>query len=908
VLCVGPAGEAAGAGAGAGYTQTTSPADPSTVVTGASTKEKLIYARSPTPKTSTLSAVEGVCGTPTPGTSTPLGAHVDANAVNFAVHAHSQVRSVSLLLFTRDTLKQNSINGGLPVAELELDAASHRTGSVWHVRLDNLAPGLLYAWRIVGPTKEDIFPTTAASPNLPVSDAVAAAAAPSTPQTTTDPATGAPVPTANLLNSRGARCDPKRVVMDPRATQIVWGNLGTNADEYGVVPADGNCWPARASPVPNVNEMPFDWEGDTPPGIDISDLVVYECHVRGFTRHPSSGVASQRGTYAALAERASYFKRLGINAVELLPVNEFNELEYHSDESPIVRRNFWGYSTVGFFAPMSRYASDAANVRNEFKNMVKALHAEGIEVILDVVFNHTAEGNEYGPVLSFRGLDDEAYYMVGDDEVADDGKGGHYYNYSGCGNTMAANHPVCRQFVLDCLRHWVTEYHVDGFRFDLASALTRAPRYSASAAAGGAGHPDVPMGTPLELPPLIDAINEDPVLRGRAKLIAEAWDCGGLYQVGNFPGGKRGGWLEWNGKFRDSVRNFIKGTDGQSGAFADALCGFPSLYGDSGRGPWASVNFITCHDGFTLRDLVSYNSKQNIANGEDNRDGEEHNLSWNCGDPGDEGDPQHLKLPVKVLRARQMRNFFVALFVAQGTPMVTMGDESGMTKGGNNNTYCHDNELNWLVWDAAMRGQYDEDGLNELPRRENDSADDSALVQFVGALAELRSNQPSLRLKHYPDDRVLQWHGPEPNQPIWAEEGVEDRLVCFEWKRLPDQPPAAAASMTAMAGASAAAAAAPVAAPKTFGELIAQPADMYVAFNAGHESVTVNLPHIDTNTHRWISVVDTSRPAPMDALCSDTDEAVAWSVQGALSPWLNNANASVLLKPRSSVILLKCKA
>ena len=219
---------------------------------------------------------------------------------------------------------------------------------------------------------------------------------------------------------------------------------------------------------------------------------------------------------------------------------------------------------------MSRYASDAANVRNEFKNMVKALHAEGIEVILDVVFNHTAEGNEYGPVLSFRGLDDEAYYMVGDDEVADDGKGGHYYNYSGCGNTMAANHPVCRQFILDCLRHWVTEYHVDGFRFDLASALTRAPRYSASAAAGGAGHPDVPMGTPLELPPLIDAINEDPVLRGRAKLIAEAWDCGGLYQVGNFPGGKRGGWLEWNGKFRDSVRNFIKGTDGQSGAFADA--------------------------------------------------------------------------------------------------------------------------------------------------------------------------------------------------------------------------------------------------------------------------------------------------------------------------------------------------
>ena len=436
------------------------------------------------------------------------------------------------------------------------------------------------------------------------------------------------------------------------------------------------CWPQYAGAVPSRDDV-FDWEGVTSPAHKMADLCVYETHVRGLTASDPGG-----GTYEAVIDKLPYLKRMGFNALELMPIAEFNELEYYSD-NPVTgekRYNFWGYSTVNFFSPKQLFAKSAGEdcgraANRELKTMVRECHRNGIEVILDVVFNHTAEGNERGLTFSLRGFDNRTYYMVAPE--------GQFYNYPGCGNTVNCNHPVVRQMIVDCLRHWVTEYHIDGFRFDLASIMTRAPSSwdsSPTRVADGTGvdNNEISVGDALGDPPVIAMISNDPVL-GEVKLIAEAWDAGGLYQVGSFP--HYGKWAEWNGRFRDDARNFIRGFDGYAGFFAECICGSPSLYRDTGRKPHHSINFITAHDGFTLRDLVSYNEKHNDANGENNQDGEENNQSWNCG-LGPHEDGENATPVAKVLRDRQMRNFFAALFVSQGTPMIYQGDEYGHTKGG----------------------------------------------------------------------------------------------------------------------------------------------------------------------------------------------------------------------------------
>lgn len=628
-------------------------------------------------------------------------------------------------------------------------------------------------------------------------------------------------------------------------------------------------WPQAAGVLPGAL-VPFDWEGDRPLGRPMEDLIIYEAHVRGFTAHDSSDVSAP-GTYKGLIERLDYLQSLGITALELLPIHEFNELEYYQVQSETNqgqgRLNFWGYSTVGYFAPMARYSAEASNLTtpackgtaralNEFKALVKEAHRRGIEIILDVVFNHTAEGNEAGPTLSFRGIDNRVYYMLA--------PGGECYNYSGCGNTFNCNHPVAMRFIIDCLRYWVEECHVDGFRFDLGSILTRAHSlwrpsepvveymddtgfqgeepgmqsngevssgesvastapFSSGAVINddgimtdGAG---VPTGSPLTDPPLIAAISADPVL-ARTKLIAEAWDCDGLNQVGAFPH-YDGRWSEWNGHFRDATRQFIKGTDGGwAGAFASALCGSPNIFvsepGENdwwgnnggrrwkgGRGPTASINFVTAHDGFTLRDLVSYNEKHNEANGEDNRDGESHNLSWNCGAEGPSDDPA-----VRALRCRQSRNFMAALLLSHGVPMLSMGDEYGHSKGGNNNTYCHDSPLNYFDWEAARK---DTDGL----------------LRFTRHMIAFRRSHREIRRSSYVTDADVQWHGVVPGEPDWSE---SSRFLAVVFCK-----------------------------PTGGG--------IYVAFNTSHLPQMVQLPRWEGRV--WQVVADTGKNAPYDILVAD---------------------------------------
>ena len=457
------------------------------------------------------------------------------------------------------------------------------------------------------------------------------------------------------------RFDPHKILMDPYAKAI------GGRDVWGDEPNRNDVYPHRARIVYD----DFDWESDRPLETPIEELVIYEMHVRGFTQHPSSGV-KHPGTFAAIREKIPYLKELGVNCVELMPVFEFDELEHSrpSPETGAMLMNYWGYSTIGFFAPKAGYAAsgsmkDGTMVADELKTLVKELHLNGIEVMLDVVFNHTAEGDEHGPTISYRGLDNKTYYMLTPD--------GFYHNFSGTGNTLNCNNPIVRTMVLDCLRYWASEYHIDGFRFDLASILGRSPQ-----------------GTPLANPPLLEILAFDPIL-ARCKLIAEAWDAGGLYQVGSFPA--YGRWGEWNGKYRDAVRKFLKGEPGQVGEMVQRLQGSPDLYAWGGRGPTASINFITCHDGFSLADLVSYNEKHNYANAEDNRDGANDNNSWNCGHEGPTDDPA-----INALRRRQIKNAVAMLMMSQGVPMILMGDEVGHTKNGNNNTYCHDNELSWLDW------------------------------------------------------------------------------------------------------------------------------------------------------------------------------------------------------------------
>lgn len=460
--------------------------------------------------------------------------------------------------------------------------------------------------------------------------------------------------------------DTSKIVMDPYA-KVIGGR-----DVWGVTPDWNDIYHHRGRIVFD----DFDWEGDRPLEIPPEDQIIYEMHVRSFTRDASSGVKEKhQGTFAGLRDKIPYLKELGVNAIELMPIYEFDEFENSrpNPETGETLFNYWGYSTVGFFAPKAGYAATGkfGMQVDELKTLIKELHKNGIEVILDVVFNHTAEGNERGPTISFRGIDNKTYYMLTPE--------GYYYNFSGTGNTLNCNNPVVRGIVLDCLRYWASEYHIDGFRFDLAAILGRDP-----------------WGAPLANPPLLESLAFDPIL-AKCKLIAEAWDAGGLYQVGSFPA--YGRWAEWNGKYRDGIRKFLKG-DGSIGDVAQRIQGSPDLYAWSGRAPATSINFITAHDGFTLMDMVSYDGKHNDANGENNNDGTNDNDSWNCGWEGPTDD-----IGINTLRRRQIKNALAILMVSQGVPMILMGDEMGRTKHGNNNTYCHDNQLNWLDWNLLEKNK-----------------------------------------------------------------------------------------------------------------------------------------------------------------------------------------------------------
>ncbi len=461
--------------------------------------------------------------------------------------------------------------------------------------------------------------------------------------------------------ARGMIFDKTKPLLDPYAKavvgQSVWG-------EKGPV---GNLYRAR------VVKDDYDWKDFADPCFPISDLIIYEMHVRGFTKDPSSGVEFP-GTFDGIREKIPYLKELGINAVELMPIFEFDETLDHRVYNGRDLYNYWGYSTVSFFAPNTSYTAHVEFNRegNELKQLVNELNNNGIEVILDVVFNHTAEGNEQGPYISFKGFDNNVYYMLTPE--------GFYYNFSGCGNTMNCSNPVVQQLILECLRYWVITYRVDGFRFDLASILGRSED-----------------GAPMANPPLLQSLAYDPIL-GDVKLIAEAWDAGGLYQVGAFSAWNER-WAEWNGKYRDDLRSFLKGDEGTAGRAALRMIGSPDIYGnDSARN--GSINFITCHDGFTLYDLYAYNEKHNEANGWNNTDGSNDNHSWNCGTEGDPADPG-----VMALRKRMMRNAFTALMCSRGTPMFLAGDEFGNTQFGNNNPYCQDNEISWLNWDLLKKNK-----------------------------------------------------------------------------------------------------------------------------------------------------------------------------------------------------------
>ncbi|MFM8682918.1 MAG: glycogen debranching protein GlgX [Chthoniobacterales bacterium] len=573
----------------------------------------------------------------------------------------------------------------------------------------------------------------------------------------------------------GHRFDARNILLDPFACAV------GGREKFGAQPRSHDIFPHRG----RIPENNFDWEHDRPLDIPVEQLVIYELHVRGFTRHDSSGVSAP-GTFDGLREKIPYLKSLGVNCIELMPIFEFDEHENTrtNPETGELLTNYWGYSTVAFRAPKAGFAARGNEGREteELKEMVKACHAEGVQVILDVVFNHTAEGDANGPTISFRGLDNKTYYLLGPN--------GEYLNFSGCGNTLDCNHPVVRDFVLDCLRYWAAEYHIDGFRFDLASVLGRDSQ-----------------GNPLPNPPLLEAIAHDPVL-AHCELIAEAWDAGGLYQVGNFP--NYGRWMEWNGKFRDAARRFLRGDDNSVGEMVQRILGSPDLYQASGRKPFASVNFITCHDGFTLADLFSYEKKHNLSNGEKNKDGGDDNWSWNCGVEGPTNDAE-----INALRLRCAKNAVALLLVSQGVPMLYMGDEMGRTQNGNNNAYCHDKEWNWLDWGLA--------GENE------------GLVRFVRLMIDFRRRHAGLRRSDWFTGKSdvphggISWHGVEAGKPDWSE---FSHSLAF--------------MITAGAGRDDSAA-----------------CSFYAAFNMHKEPLPFELPEAPGGT-RWHLMADTSRPSPED--------------------------------------------
>jgi glycogen operon protein len=595
------------------------------------------------------------------GASAPLGATPSQVGVNFSIFSRHASR-VELLLFDREDDAQ-------PERVIPFDPCTNRTYFYWHVFVPGLKVGQIYAYRIGGPF---------------------------------DPA-------------NGLRFDSNKVLLDPYAKGVA---VPKAYSRDAAARTEDNAATAMKSLV--IDPAGYDWEGDLPLRRPFSQTIVYEMHVRGFTRHPNSGVsAEKRGTYAGLIEKIPYLQKLGITAVELLPVFQFD-----AHDCPAGLVNYWGYAPVSFFAPHQAYSSQphGSGPADEFRDMVKALHRAGIEVILDVVFNHTAEGAEFGPTLSLKGVDNSTYYILQPDRS-------RYANFSGTGNSLNANHPIVRRMILDSLRYWVGEMHIDGFRFDLASMLTR----------DSSGHP-------LADPPVLWDIESDPCLAG-TKMIAEAWDAAGLYQVGSFIGDS---WKEWNGKFRDDVRGFFRGESGSVRRVADRIVGSPEIYGHEEREAEQSVNFVTCHDGFTLNDLVSYNQKYNEANGEESRDGANDNRSWNCGVEGPSNDPM-----IERLRNRQVKNFLTVTMLSLGTPMLLMGDEVRRSQNGNNNAYCHDSEISWLNWNLV-------DEHADLLRFTR------LLIsrRLLRDLSAERQRKSLIRLVH---EANKAWHGVKLDQPDWSD-------------------------------------------------------------------------------------------------------------------------------------------
>ncbi len=611
------------------------------------------------------------------GTPLPLGIQITARGVNFALFSR-HAEKVSLVLFQTGVEKK--------VAEIDLDPVLNRTGEIWHIFVHGLLnTSLRYGYRLSGPF---------------------------------------------CPRGAGHWFSPKNIVLDPYAKALTGGSdWGEPYSREGLTTAI-STFHRRCCLVAD----DFNWEGDRPLNIPLQDSIIYEMHVRGFTRHSSSGT-KHPGTYLGVIEKIPYLKQLGVTAVELLPITEFNEHEtiFSNPRTGEKLKNYWGYSPLGFFAPKAAYASKGRNGNQvrEFKEMVKALHRAGIEVILDVVFNHTAEGGFDGPVISFRGLDNTIYYLL-------DPATKEYLNFSGCGNTLNCNHPLVRHLIMDCLRYWVMEMHVDGFRFDLASILGRDQQ----------GHV-------LSNPPMVEKIAEDPIL-ANTKIIAEAWDAAGLYQVGSFSKSRR--WAEWNGKFRDDVREFLCGSENSVPALATRIAGSADLYQKHERRPFNSINFITSHDGFTLLDLVSYNEKHNLANGENNGDGMNHNISWNSGAEGPTADRE-----INRLRQRRIRTFAVILMLSQGVPMFVAGDEFGRSQMGNNNAYCQDNEISWLNWDL----------LHE----------NAELFRFFRLLIALRKKHPIFRRRDFfpapgqSSSPEIEWQSTTPDKQDWS---AQSKILAFQ--------------------------------------------------------------------------------------------------------------------------------
>jgi len=678
------------------------------------------------------------------GKALPMGATLTGRGVNFAVFSR-HATTVTLVLF-------ESAERGSLYKEIKLCSKTNRTGYIWHCHIPGLGAGTCYLYRAEGP----------------------------------------------YIPEKGFRFNSNKTLIDPYAKALTdlsdWDLKACIAYDLYADSADlsySYIDDVFTKPRCIVVDDDFDWQGDLPLNYPLRFSVLYETHVKGLTKHPSSGVSAP-GTYSGVIEKIPFFKDLGVTGLEFLPIQEFNENEL-ATVNPLTKKplvNYWGYSTVAFFAPKGSYAhnrSPGGQVR-EFKEMVRELHKAGIEVILDIVFNHTAEGDERGPTISFRGLDNTIYYTL-------DTNRRNYKNYSGCGNTVNCNHPVVRTLIIDCLRYWVVEMHVDGFRFDLGSILGRDEN----------GHL-------MENPPGLQRIANDPVL-GNTKIIAEAWDAGGAYQVGWFPGGR---WAEWNDRFRDDMRLYWRGDPTKTRYLATRLSGSSDLYLRDGRKPFHSVNFITSHDGFTLKDLVSYEKKHNQENGENNRDGGDNNNSANYGVEG----------PVKggkieVLRFRQIKNFIASLMVSQGTPMILGGDEFGRTQMGNNNAYCHDNEISWYDWSLLSKN--------------------AQLYRFVKEMIAFRRHHPGFMRPEFYTGRDgnynaipdIAWFDADGDNPDWDKIGP-----CLALR---------------MDGSKA--------------DILADKDDndFFIMFNGGEETVYFKVCDPQNGT-KWVRVVDTGLPSPDDIL------------------------------------------